>query len=83
MGCMVLTFFPLRPTIYTRSQGWKKLGANFEQLWLVVWPQVTNKCYNIDVRILINAGTLAPKGCKLASQIQWYPFFSLGASTRP
>ncbi len=27
-----------------------------------------------DIRTLINAETLAPKGCKLASQIQWYPF---------
>jgi hypothetical protein len=23
----------------------KKLEANFEHFWLVVWPQVTNKCY--------------------------------------
>jgi hypothetical protein len=23
------------------------------------------------------------RGCKLASQIWWYPFFSLGANTRP
>jgi hypothetical protein len=28
--------------------------------------------------ILINAETLNPKGCKLASQIRWYPFSSLG-----
>jgi hypothetical protein len=55
----------------------------FEHFWIVVWPQVTNKCYNIDVRILINAGTLAP------SVVNWLPkfdsilFFSLGANTRP
>ncbi len=41
----------------------KKLGANFEHFGLVVWPQVTNKCWNIG-----------PKGCKLASQIWWYLF---------
>jgi len=39
----------------------KKLGANFEHFGLVVWPQVNNKCRNIDIRILINAGTLAPR----------------------
>jgi hypothetical protein len=50
----------------------KKLGANFKHFGLVVWPQVIDKCWNIG-----------PKGCKLPSQIQWYPFFSLGANTRP
>ncbi len=39
----------------------KRLGANFEHFWLVVWPRVTNKCENIDVRILINAETFAPR----------------------
>jgi hypothetical protein len=39
----------------------KTLGANFEHFWLVVWPQVTNECYNIDVKMLINAGTLVPR----------------------
>jgi hypothetical protein len=30
--------------LYTRSQDPKKLGANFEHFWLVVWHQViTNK----------------------------------------
>jgi hypothetical protein len=24
-----------------------------------------------------------PKGCKLASQMQWNPFYSLGANTMP
>jgi hypothetical protein len=35
-----------------------------------IGPQVTNKCYNIDVRILINAGTLAPRVAN------WDPRFS-------
>jgi hypothetical protein len=26
-----------------QESGSKKLGANFEPFWLVVWPQVTNK----------------------------------------
>jgi hypothetical protein len=43
----------------------KKLGANFEHFWLVVWP----------TELLINARTSASRVCKLASQIQWYPFF--------
>jgi hypothetical protein len=43
------------------ESGLKKLGANFEHFWLVVWPPVTNKCYNIDVKILMNAQTLAPR----------------------
>jgi hypothetical protein len=54
---------------------------------LFVWPQVTNKCKDIDVRILINAETLAPKGLVA----NWLPkldgilsFFSaLGVNTRP
>jgi hypothetical protein len=49
----------------------KTIGANFEHVWLFVGP-----------RVLINAGTLAPRVCKLASQIRWYPFFSLGVNTR-
>jgi hypothetical protein len=36
------------------------------------WYQDINKCWNIG-----------PKGYKLASEIWWYPFFSLGADTRP
>jgi hypothetical protein len=46
------------------------LKANFEHFWLVVWPQVTNKCYNIDVRILINAETSDP------SVANWPPKFN-------
>jgi len=36
------------------------------------WRQDINKCWNIG-----------PKGCKLASQIGWYGFSSLGANTSP
>jgi hypothetical protein len=62
----------------------KKLGANFEHFGLVVWPQVTNKCYNIDIIILIYVGTLAPKVvAKLASQIRWNHFCSFEANRRP
>jgi hypothetical protein len=35
-----------------------------------MWPQVANKCYNIDVRILINAGTLASRVAN------WLPKFN-------
>jgi hypothetical protein len=45
--------------LYSRSQGHKLLGANFEHFWVANWPQVTIKCYHIDIRILINAWTLA------------------------
>jgi hypothetical protein len=38
-----------------------------EHFGLVVWPQVTNKCWNIGPRI-----------AKLAPQICWYPFSALG-----
>jgi hypothetical protein len=38
---------------------------------------------SIHIRILINAGTLAPRVAKLASQIRWYAFFQPGANTRP
>jgi acyl carrier protein phosphodiesterase len=37
----------------------KNLGANFEHFWVANWPQFTNKCENIDITILLNAGTLA------------------------
>jgi hypothetical protein len=30
--------------LYTRSQGQKRLGANFEHFWVAKWPQVSNKC---------------------------------------
>jgi hypothetical protein len=37
------------------------------------WRQnINNKCWNFG-----------PKGCKLASQIQWYPFSSLGGQYKP
>jgi len=42
------------------------------QLWAFLafcWPQLTNKCYNIDVSVLINAGTLAPRVAN------WFPKF--------
>jgi len=55
-----------------RRQRPKTLGANFEHFGLFVGhSQLTNKCWNSG-----------PKGCKLASQIRWYPFFSLGVNTR-
>jgi hypothetical protein len=44
------------------------------------WSQVTNKCYNIDVRILINAGIWAPRVANWLLKL--YPFFSLGVNTR-
>jgi hypothetical protein len=52
----------------------KNLGPTFNHFLLVFWPQVLI-CKNIDVRILINTGTLAPRVAKLPSQIRWYPFF--------
>ncbi len=61
----------------------KKLGANFEHFWLVVWPQVTNKCENIDVKILINAGTLAPRVANWPPKFDGIFFSILGANTRP
>jgi hypothetical protein len=44
------------------------------------WPQVTNKCYkiNIDGRISINAQTFSPKSCKFEGIILFY--FGLGAN---
>jgi hypothetical protein len=54
----------------------KKLGANFEHFGLVVWPQVNNKCRNIDIRILINAGTLAPRVANWLPKFDATPFFS-------
>ncbi len=61
----------------------KTLGANFEHFWLVVWPQVTNECYNIDVKMLINAGTLVPRVTNWLPEFDGILFFSLGANTRP
>ncbi len=66
-----------RFTLGVRAE--KTLG----QLWAFLaccWSQVTNKCYNIDVRILINAGTWAPRVANWL--LKWYPFFSLGVNTR-
>jgi hypothetical protein len=62
----------------------KKLEANFEHFWLVVWPQDTNKWLNIDIRILINAGTLALRVANWLPKLDsTYSFFNLGANTRP
>jgi len=65
------------------------LGVNLEHFWLVVCPPPPKLLINattIDVRILINAQTLAPpRGCKFAkfaSQIGPYPFSSLWANTK-
>ncbi len=54
---LLLTATVVLGPLCSRSQGQKNL-ANFEHFWVANWPQVTNKCYNIDVMILINAGTL-------------------------
>jgi hypothetical protein len=61
-----------------RSQGPKHLGPTLSIFGFLLaptyykmlehWCQGINKCWNIG-----------PKGCKLASQIRWYPFFSLGS----
>jgi hypothetical protein len=56
----------------------EKLGANFEHFWLVVWPQVTNKCENIDIRILKNAGTLVPRVAHWPSNFDGILFSALG-----
>ncbi len=61
----------------------QKLGANFEHFWLVVSPQVTNKCKNIDIRIVINAGTLAPRVAIWLPKFDAILFFRFGANTRP
>jgi hypothetical protein len=34
----------LRPTLHKELWLKKLREANFEHFWLVVWPQVTNKC---------------------------------------
>jgi len=59
----------------------KILGPNFEHFWVANWPKLLitagtlrqdiNKCWNIG-----------PRGCKLASQMWWYLFLSLGADTK-
>ncbi len=55
-----------RPTLHQKS-GPKNLGANFEHFWVTDWPQVINKCQNIDTIIVLNAETLAPRvaNCKM------------------
>jgi hypothetical protein len=39
----------------------KKRKGFKKKIWVANWPQVTNKCYNIDITTLINAGTLVPR----------------------
>ncbi len=65
----------IRPTLHYEA-GLKKLGANFEHFWLVVWYQVTNKCQNIDVRVLLNARTLAPRVTNWLPKFDGILFFS-------
>jgi len=48
------------------------------QLWVANWPQVTNKCYNIDVRTIINAGTLAPRVANWPPKFNGILFSALG-----
>jgi hypothetical protein len=60
--------------LYTRCQGWENLGPTLSIFGLLFGPKLLINA----VRILINAGTLAPKSCKLTFQIGCYPFASLG-----
>jgi hypothetical protein len=46
--------------------------------WVANWLQVTNKCYNVDVRILINAGTLAPTVANWPPKFDGILFSALG-----
>ncbi len=63
--------------LYTTSQSRKKLGGPTLSIFgLSFGPKLLINCQNIDVRILINAGNIGPKGCKLASQIRFVSFFS-------
>ncbi len=83
LGCIKkLKTQTLRPALH-QSQGQKNLGADFEHFWLANWSEVTNKCQNIDVRILLNAGTLIPRVANW-SQVtnKWYTFFSIGAKQK-
>jgi hypothetical protein len=43
----------------------KKLGPTLSIFGLLFGTEVINKCENIDVRILINARTLAPQGLQI------------------
>jgi hypothetical protein len=45
---------------------------------LVVWPQVTNKSYNIDVKILINAGTFTSRVANWLPKFNGILFSALG-----
>ncbi len=38
------------PLYTSRSQGPKKLGANFEHFWVANWPQVTNKHWETKIQ---------------------------------
>ncbi len=48
----------LRFTLGVRAQ---KTWGQLRAFLACCWSQVTTKCYNIDVRILINAGIWAPR----------------------
>jgi len=50
----VMKFYWIRVWNTETQDSMQNFGANFEHFWVANWPQVTNKCYNIDVRILIN-----------------------------
>ncbi len=67
----------LRFTLGVRAQ---KTWGQLRAFLACCWSQVTTKCYNIDVRILINAGIWAPKVANWLLKL--YPFFSLGVNTR-
>ncbi len=80
-------YYPeLRPPLhYTRSQARNNLGPSLSIFGLLFGPKLLIKCYNIDVRILINkCWNIYPKGCKnWLSKSNGIPFFSLRANTRP
>ncbi len=63
---------------FTQGVRAKKLGANFEHLWVANWPQFTNECQNIEFRILISAGTLAPRVANWPPTFDGIPFPALG-----
>ncbi len=65
-------------TLYTRSQGPENFRRNFGHCWVANWPPVINKCQNIDVRILINAGTLAPRVANWPPKFDGILFPALG-----
>jgi hypothetical protein len=47
-----------------------KLRPTLSIFWVTNWPQVTNKLLEHWHQNIIG-----PQGCKLASQIWWYPFY--------